>query len=70
MSEIEIIRLLRCWMATCQNESSLAHDCRTCESWTNDRAKSWWEKHLIELTGPLAVLGATPEPTGHSLAIH
>jgi serine/threonine-protein kinase len=32
-------------------------ECRSAESWNQDLARSWWEKHLPELTGPL-----TPEP--------
>jgi serine/threonine protein kinase len=32
----------------------IAHDCRTCEGWNQEMAKAWWERHLPELTGPLA----------------
>ena len=31
-------------------------ECRTCDSWSSDLARSWWDKHLPEFTGPL-VLG-------------
>jgi eukaryotic-like serine/threonine-protein kinase len=49
----------------------IAHDCRTCESWDNDRARQWWEKHLLELTGPLTLPGPPqPQQTGHALAIN
>ena len=33
----------------------MAHRCRTCDTWDSDAAKSWWEKHLVDLTGPLAL---------------
>src|SRR6476659_1192963 len=26
---------------------------RSHEGWNNDTAKAWWERHLVELTGPL-----------------
>jgi len=29
---------------------------RTAKDWDNDRAQGWWEKHLLELTGPLTVM--------------
>ena len=31
----------------------LAQDCRACDGWSSSKAKSWWELHLPELTGPL-----------------
>jgi serine/threonine-protein kinase len=33
----------------------LAQRCQSCEGWSSDLAKSWWEIHLPELSGPLAV---------------
>jgi serine/threonine-protein kinase len=35
----------------------IAHDCRTCEGWTHAAAKTWWERHLPDLTGPLTASG-------------
>jgi tRNA A-37 threonylcarbamoyl transferase component Bud32 len=29
--------------------------CRTLDRWDSDTARGWWEKHLLELTGPLTV---------------
>ena len=29
--------------------------CRSGQSWDQDAAKAWWEKHLVELTGPLSM---------------
>ena len=31
----------------------LACGCRTCDTWSSDVARTWWEHHLPELTGPL-----------------
>ena len=45
----------------------LAH-CRSSEPWDSEVARNWWERHLVELSGPLAVSDALPlEP---SFAIH
>ncbi|MQA31679.1 MAG: protein kinase [Luteitalea sp.] len=33
----------------------LAYSCKTCESWTDAHARSWWQTHLSDLTGPLAI---------------
>ena len=45
----------------------IAHNCRTCEGWTQASAKSWWEKHLPDLTGPLT-LGDGPRTVAASAA--
>ena len=29
--------------------------CRSGRTWDQDAAKAWWEKHLVELTGPLSM---------------
>jgi serine/threonine-protein kinase len=29
--------------------------CRSARSWDQGMAKAWWEKHLVELTGPLSM---------------
>ena len=31
----------------------LAHACTSCETWTSERARTWWDAHLPELAGPL-----------------
>jgi serine/threonine-protein kinase len=50
---------------------ALAQDCKSCETWTQHSAKTWWETHLPELTGQLTlgrpVVGRS-EPAGRSLA--
>jgi serine/threonine-protein kinase len=33
----------------------MAYNCRACEGWNPETAAAWWEAHLPELTGPLAV---------------
>jgi serine/threonine-protein kinase len=33
----------------------MAHACRTCDTWDSAAAKSWWETHLVDLTGPLTL---------------
>jgi serine/threonine-protein kinase len=34
---------------------AMAWQCRTCESWDQEKARSWWEGHLPELCGPLPI---------------
>ena len=33
----------------------MAYDCRACEGWDQGQARAWWERHLPEFAGPLAV---------------
>ena len=33
----------------------MAYNCRACEGWNAEAAAAWWEVHLPELTGPLAM---------------
>jgi serine/threonine-protein kinase len=37
----------------------MACGCTSCETWNQDSAKTWWETHLPELTGPLTVTDTT-----------
>ena len=37
----------------------MACACSTCNVWTNQAARSWWEQHLPELTGPLMMPAAS-----------
>jgi serine/threonine-protein kinase len=34
----------------------MAYKCKSCESWTQDLARRWWEHHLPDLAGPLAMV--------------
>ena len=34
---------------------AMAWQCRTCETWDQDKARGWWETHLPELCGPLQI---------------
>lgn len=45
----------------------IACGCRTCESWGQETAREWWEKHLPELTGPL-ILSDRTETAGAAAA--
>ena len=40
----------------------MACSCKTCDSWSSDLAKEWWERHLPEFTGPLSVSDVRGEP--------
>jgi eukaryotic-like serine/threonine-protein kinase len=46
----------------------IVNSCRTCEGWTQTAAKSWWEMHLAELTGPLTLGDDGPRPAAASTA--
>ena len=49
----------------------IARNCRTCEGWTQASARSWWERHLPELTGPLTLGDDGPRaPAASAAAIH
>ena len=37
---------------------SLLRRCRVRETWDNETARIWWERHLVELSGPLGVAEA------------
>jgi serine/threonine-protein kinase len=34
---------------------TMALQCRTCEDWNQQSARTWWEAHLPELCGPLTI---------------
>jgi serine/threonine-protein kinase len=38
----------------------IASCCHSCDGWTQDHARAWWETHLAELTGPLSVSPSSP----------
>jgi eukaryotic-like serine/threonine-protein kinase len=42
----------------------IAQDCQACEGWSQAAAKSWWERHLPELTGPLTLEDTSSETVG------
>ena len=46
----------------------IARNCRTCEGWTQASARSWWERHLPELTGPLTLGDDGPRAPAASAA--
>jgi serine/threonine protein kinase len=42
----------------------IAFQCQTCEGWTQVAARSWWERHLPHLAGPLTLSDQRPLPAG------
>jgi eukaryotic-like serine/threonine-protein kinase len=49
---------------------ALACCCRSGDEWEANQAREWWEQHLPEFTGALAIPGSTPEvPAAGMLAI-
>jgi hypothetical protein len=49
---------------------TLARDCRSCEDWSSERARLWWEQHLLELTGPLTLQEPPVQVSASAFAIH
>jgi serine/threonine-protein kinase len=45
----------------------MALGCRTCETWDQGRARTWWQTHLPDLTGPLTIADADPEPSARAV---
>jgi len=48
----------------------LVQKCRVRDSWDGDQAKKWWEQHLLELTGPLALPQRPSDVAGGALVIN
>lgn len=44
----------------------MMENCRGSKSWTSDSARSWWETHLLDLTGPIALSEAPTMPASHT----
>jgi hypothetical protein len=40
---------------------NLTCGCHSCDGWTYDHARVWWETNLPELTGPLTVNPTSPD---------
>jgi serine/threonine-protein kinase len=47
----------------------LACGCCTVDVWTNQMARTWWETHLMELTGPLTLAEPRPEDITRAVLI-
>ncbi len=47
----------------------MASACKSCESWTNAEARSWWERHLPELAGPLTMSAAGTDETARRVVV-
>ena len=49
---------------------TLACGCRTCNAWTQESARVWWETHLPELTGALTLGEPRADGPERAVAIH
>jgi serine/threonine-protein kinase len=68
--------VLACLEKDPRNRPQNAHEllrmveaCRASRGWNNDRARAWWEAHLLDLTGPLALSEAPTMSVSRPLAI-
>jgi tRNA A-37 threonylcarbamoyl transferase component Bud32 len=41
----------------------LSCECKSCDQWTSDAARTWWEHNLSELTGPLTLSESAGDAT-------
>jgi tRNA A-37 threonylcarbamoyl transferase component Bud32 len=48
----------------------MACRCGPNDVWDNAMARTWWESHLMELTGPLTVTDQRPEAVTRAVVIH
>jgi eukaryotic-like serine/threonine-protein kinase len=67
VSELKIPRELDELVLACLNKDprkrpqnaeelfAMAWQCKTCEGWNQQSARTWWETHLPELSGPLTI---------------
>jgi serine/threonine-protein kinase len=46
----------------------MAVGCNTCETWNQTTARTWWQTHLPDLTGPLMLTDPDREPAEHAVA--
>jgi serine/threonine-protein kinase len=46
----------------------MACGCTSCESWNQTAARTWWQTHLPDLTGPLTLAEPDVEPVGSAVA--
>jgi serine/threonine-protein kinase len=53
-----------------QDLFKIACGCRSCNNWTRDASRLWWEQHLADLTGPLTVGEPIAEPSRPAIPIH
>jgi serine/threonine protein kinase len=47
----------------------LAWGCKTCDTWSNDLATLWWQRHLPELSGPLMGEDVTADSDRQTVAV-
>jgi len=46
----------------------MAQECQTCGSWNQTTARTWWQTHLPDLTGPLTLTDSDAEPAERAVA--
>jgi serine/threonine-protein kinase len=48
----------------------IACSCGSCDGWTREASRRWWEQHLADLTKPLTVGEPNTEPARPAISIH
>jgi hypothetical protein len=48
----------------------MACDCKFLDSWNQELARNWWEKHLPELSGPLTADPLAEQPGKAVITVH
>jgi serine/threonine-protein kinase len=48
----------------------MTYSCKSGDCWSSDLAKTWWDKHLPELTGPLSLAGSKADVRDSIPALH
>jgi serine/threonine protein kinase len=48
----------------------MACDCKFLDSWNQESARNWWEKHLPELSGPLTADPLAEQPPKAAITVH
>ena len=43
---------------------------RSCQSWNQDQARRWWERHLPDLAGPLTLVEPHSETSARTVVVH
>jgi serine/threonine-protein kinase len=49
---------------------TMAYGCKTGDCWTSDLAKTWWQKHLPEFSGPLSLGGSRSDAPAPAVVLH
>jgi serine/threonine-protein kinase len=49
---------------------TMAYGCKSGDCWTSDLAKTWWERHLPEFSGPLSLGGSRSDTPAAPVVLH